>query len=1034
MQERGLIAWMARNPVAANLFMFVVMIAGINAIFSIQKEVFPSLPSETILISVPYPGASPEEVEQGVLIKIEESIQAITNIKEIRSTANEGAASILVMTEVGANVQDVLNKIKVQVDSISSFPKEVEQPVIEEVERRSRVLILSLYGELDEKALKAQAEKIREDLLLQPGISQIAIEGDKSYEISIEVTDYTLNLLGITFNDVVSAIQKQSKDLPGGTLRTESGTITLRSIGQAYSEQDFNDIVVVSKPDGTQIKLGDIAKVSDGFAEKPVLSRFNTMPAVNIRIDQIGDQNSLAISRICRDYVDKKSELLPSGVSLVYWSDSTEVLKSRINLLLRSAIQGILLIAIVLALFLELSLAFWVVAGLPFCILGTFWVMTWPMFNASINVISLFGFIMVLGILVDDAVITSESAYSQLQKDKKGLDSIIKGVKRVAVPTVFGVLTTIFAFLPSMFATEGLARMFSFASPVIIIALIFSLIETKLILPAHLRHLTIKDTHRKNAFERFQAYFAAGLKRFCDTVYSPLILKAIHYRYITLSVFIAALILAVSFVKAGIVKQVFFPTIPSDFIQAELIMPPGTPYERTHAYAIHLEKSLMVLNERYKEVTGLDQAVIKHLDVISENDTEVEVRAELIKSTERDITSVELARWWREEVGTLSGIKSFSIDAQAGHASIPIDIELMGDNLVQLREAAIALRIILTEFDGVYDVRDTFDAGGPEINVQLSDEGRALGLGQVELARQVRQAVYGVEIQRIQRGRDEVKVFIRLPESQRHSLDSIKNLWVSLPNGKKVPFSVVGKLESGEGVSKITRLDRRRVVNVQADINKSLVSPTDISENLEENYLATLQNQYPDIIFHIAGDVESQQKSNSELLKNAAVILVLIYAALAIPLRSYGQPLLILGILPFSLVGVIIGHKTFGLSISVISLIGIIAMFGVAINDSLVLIDDINQRVKEGIDRSTAILESGSRRFRAVILTSVTTFVGLLPIQLETSIQAQFLKPMAVSLSFGVMFSTLVTLILVPCISMMVLDIKQLSENKKVVP
>lgn len=682
---------------------------------------------------------------------------------------------------------------------------------------------------------------------------------------------------------------------------------------------------------------------------------------------------------------------------------------------------------ITLALFLQLSLAFWVVMGLPFCFLGALFMMNFQAMDLSVNIISLFGFILVLGILVDDAIVTAESAYHQLEIEGKGIESIIRGVKKVAIPTTFGVLTTILAFFPVTQLDEGIGRLFSVAAPVVIICMLFSLVETKLILPAHLRHVRLSSDAPSNnramaAFQSLQASVTRGLNSFIETRYRPVLSWSVNRRYVSLALFIGVFILSLYLVPAGWLRMVFFPNIPSDIIIVELEMPQGTPYQRTHDYALVMEGAAMAVNDRYRRDTGIDQDVVASLMTTSPTDTTATIYAELIPSTERDITSVELARWWRESLGDLTGVKALTIDANAGRASIPIDVELQSTNLESLRLAAESIKSSLVQFQGVFDVRDTFDAGGPEVDIRVTREGQSLGLGQAELARQVRQAFFGAEIQRVQRGRHEVRVYARFPESERDSLQTLRNMWVQLPDGTKVPFNVVGEIHETTGISVINRIDRRRVVNVQADVNKSLMEPGQVLKVLEREVIPQVLADYPEVNYRFTGEAEEQAETTQSLMLTGLVMIMLVYAALAIPLKSYTQPLLIMSVIPFGVVGALIGHLLMGKDISIISIIGMVALSGVVINDSLVLVDYINQRVRDGVEWTEAVLQSGERRFRAVILTSATTFMGLLPIQLETSIQAQFLKPMAISIAFGVLFSTVVTLLLVPVLCFVARD------------
>ncbi|ARN74928.1 efflux RND transporter permease subunit [Oceanicoccus sagamiensis] len=1037
--ETGIIAWMARNPVAANLLMLVVMVAGIQSLFTITKEVYPTFSNEVVTITVPYPGSSPEEVEQGILIKVEEKIQDIVGIREIRSTANEGSGVVRVEFDPGTDMSAATSKVKVRVDSIASFPLDAEPPVIEEGITRNRVLNLTLYGDLREEQLKQLADNARDELLAMPDITQVDVTGSRDYEIAIEVSNLALRQYGLQFDDVVNAVRNQSKDLPGGKLRTDSGSISLRSMGQAYTEQEFEALTLVSREDGTRITVGDVASVIDGFEDQPYLSRLNGRSGITLKVMRVGRQSALMTSDRVNAYAERLRQRLPVGVEVSVWADRTEVLESRMNLLLKSAAQGVLLVMIVLTLFLQTTLAFWVVMGLPFCFLGALLVMSFPMVDLSINIVSLFGFILVLGILVDDAIVTGESAYNQLEKEDQGMESIIRGVKRVAVPTIFGVLTTILAFMPLMLMEEGIGRLFSYAGPVIIFCLIFSLIETKLVLPAHLRHIKLRNTADNKrgvgaSLSRVQQRISSGLKNFAQYRYQPVLKMAVTYRYISLAIFIAVFIITFAFFSSGILRFVFFPSVPSNGMKVTLQMPQGTSYQQTHAYSLDIEKAALAVNDNYRE--RWDKDVILALEVEAKKDNEAVISVELVPSTERDITSVELANRWREKIGDLPGVKALSVTANAGFSGLPVNIELQSNDLTQLRLAAEEVKMALLPFDGVYDVRDTFDAGGPEVDIRITPEGQALGLGQAELARQVRQAFFGAEIQRLQRDRHEVRVYVRFPAEQRQSLETLRSMWIQLPasantTAEKVPFDVVGEIIESTGVSTITRINRHRVVNVQADVDKLKTTSSEVVATLEAETLPGILAKYPAVDYRLSGEAEEQAENTNSLVIGTLVMLIMVYAALAIPLKSYGQPLIIMSVIPFGVVGAFLGHMIMGMPISIISFIGIVALSGVVVNDSLVLVDYINQRVREGIGWCDAVLDAGVRRFRAVILTSVTTFVGLLPIQLETSIQSQFLKPMAISVAFGVLFATVVTLLLIPVLCFIVDDIRQLMRRAK---
>lgn len=1024
-QQGGPIHWMAHNPVAANFLLLLVLLLGLQSAITLRKEVFPSIPTETIRITVPYPGSSPEEVEEGIVLKVEEAVQDLEDVKEITSEARESVALINVVLEPGSDVATALNKITVRINGIASFPAEAEEPIVEEVLALDRVMNLSIYGGLDEAQLKALADSTRDDLLTLGGITQVEIIGTRDYEIAIEVSDHKLREYGLSFAGIVEAVRNRSSNLPGGALRTDSGTITLRSQGQAYNGSEFADIVLLTAADGTRLRLSDIADVKDGFEEQPVLNRFNGEAAVRLIVYSIGDQNSLAIEEKVSRYVQAQQGELPASVKMETWAERTDILKGRINLLLKNALQGGLLVLITLALFLRLSVAIWVVVGVPFAFLGAMWVMSWPAIDVSINVISVFGFLLVLGIVVDDAIVTGEAAWHALQQDqgKAGIpkvDSVVRGVREVSVATIFGILTTVIAFMPMLTIESGMGRIMGHMAWVVIAALIFSLIETKLILPAHLTHVDpVNKPNRASWLKRMdktQDWFAARLDYVASHWYRPILNRALEHRYTTLSLFIASFILLISLVPAGVVKFVFFPNIASDEINISMEMPAGSSHSLTHRYAIQIEQAAERVSERYQKVTGKDFDPIASIETRSDTDTTAVITASLQPSEKRSVDSVQLSNWWREAIGPMPGIKSMSFDANAGPSGSDIDVQLSSDDLDRLRDAAADLRTALAAYPGVNDVTDTFGTGAPEMDIRITPAGQALGLGQVELARQVRQAFFGAEVQRVQRGRHEMRVYVRLPQETRDSIYALESLWLTLPDGREVPFSVVAEMVPGVGLSTIRHEDRQRVVNIRATVNKTQVEPDAIRERLAATALPELLEKYPGLTWHWSGISQDQDEDIRTLYISASMVLIMIYAALAIPLKSYTQPIYIMSAIPFSVMGAIVGHYLMGKSLSMFSVFGMVALIGVVVNDSLVLVDHINQRIRAGGERLRVVKEAGERRFRAVILTSATTFLGLLPIQLETSIQSEFVKPMAISVGFGVLFATVITLILVPCL------------------
>jgi len=1029
MQERGLIAWMANNPIAANLLLLIVLFGGALSSIYIKKESYPSFPSETLIISVAYPGSSPEEVENGILIKVEEAIQGMEGIDEIRSHADQDSGVVTVELVPGIDIAEAINEVKVRVDGISSFPINAEEPIVEKVLSRQLVTKIAIFGPLSEIDLKRTANRIRDDLLKNPGLTQVDISGVRDYEISIEVNNATLRAYNLSFDQVLHAVQSHSQDLPGGRLHTDTSIVTLRSQNQAHTSDEFERLPVISLADGTQLSLSDIATIRDGFTETPYLSRLNGELSVNLHIYSIGQQDALKIREFVIAYVEAEKSRLPPGVDLVTWQDQTLLLKERIELLLKNFIQGALLVIITLALFLRLSLALWVVVGIPFCVMGAILLSSPPLADLSANVISLFGFILVLGVLVDDAIVTAESVYSQLEKDgiNGGISSVIRGVQQVSVTTTFGILTTIVAFTPMLFMSEGIGRFFNVIAYVVIFCLLFSLIETKLILPAHLRKIKIeKSPNRRNIFTGIQNKLTLGMDSFINRKYRPFLDLVLKYRFFTLSLFIAILILSYSLIPSGMVRLVFFPELPSDHIETTLAMPPNTPYSVTYQNALKIERAAWQVNDRYKKESNSTHKVIRVLQTTSRNNTQVSLTAELIPSSERDISSVELARWWRDALGQIPNAKSLTFNANSGPGGLPIEIQLVGSNLTRLRKATSEVQSTLRQIEGVFDIRNSFDSGGSELNITLSEAGKSLGLKQVDLAIQVRQAFFGAEIQRIQRGRHEVRVFVRLPLSERNSINALQDLWIQLPNGRKVPFAVVGHISEQVGVSSIERLNRERIVSIQADLDKSTLAPEKLMHRLQSEILNSLPHRYPGMRVQFAGEAKEQASNTNTLVFGLLVVLFLIYTLLAVPLKSYIQPIFIMSVIPFGIIGGIIGHFFLGIPINIFSITGMLALAGIVVNDSLVFIDYFNHQLEKGKERSHAIVLAGTRRFRAVILTSITTFIGLMPLLFETSVQSQFLKPMAISISFGVLFSTAITLLLVPVILLCSDDLKRL--------
>jgi multidrug efflux pump subunit AcrB len=1026
--KTGVIAWFARNSVAANLLMWSLIIGGIIGAFTIHKQVFPNFELNSISVQVSYLGAAPQEVEEGVVIKIEEAIKDIEGIKKITSTAREGFANVNVDVLEDYDTQLVLDEIKVQVDAIASFPANTEKPLVFRQKATQGVLWVSLYGDATERELKEYAKNIRDEIANLPGISSVVVFGIRDYEISVEISEARLQEFNLTFEELVSAVRRSSIDLPGGSIKSEGGDILLRAKGQAYTGRDFANFVFLTRQDGTRVFLGDIATHRDGFIEDNSFGLFDDKPAMNIRVNAVGDQNALEISKTVNAYLLTKQASLPANIKADTWGDRSFYLADRLNMMLTNMFFGALLVFLVLSLFLKLRLAFWVIIGLPVCFLGTLLFMPLEIFNLSINMISLFGFILVLGIVVDDAIIMGESAYTEIDKLGHSTDNVIRGVKKVAMPATFGVLTTIAAFTPMLLVPGTFGVIWKTIGWVVIICLIFSLIESKLILPAHLVHMKDKpyDPDKANRLQRIRDFFSEGIKRFVKNSYIPFLRKAVHNRYITLCSFIALLMLTAGLFGGGFVRFAFFPNIPSDFMVANITLEPGSSIRQRDAAIQSMLDALYQMDEEL--VDSIGEGVVKHSIAFEQGNVQGQVLVELSKGETREIDAFEIHQLWRDAIPEIPGVKSFDVGTGGGGPGGGADVsfEFSGKDLDALREATKELKAHLQTFDGVADINDSFSGGSDEIRLNIKPQAEALGLSLNMLATQVRYGFYGAEAQRVQRGDEEVKVMIRYPKDQRNSIGNLENMRIRTVSGDDLPFSEVASIDMGEGYGSIIRVDGNRSINVSAKADKDRVDPGEIAKQVEDNFIPELLTRYPSVTFSLEGQSKEQTEAIASLIQGFGFALFAIYALMAIPLKSYSQPLIIMSVIPFGVVGAIFGHLLLGHAVSVLSMCGIIALAGVVVNDSLIMVDFVNRARAEGLSILESAIQAGSERFRPIILTSLTTFMGLMPIVFERSLQAQIVIPMAISLAFGILFATVITLLLVPSLYMILDDIKGL--------
>lgn len=1031
------IDWFARNPVAANLLMIFLIVSGLFASTSVKQEVFPEFSLDLVTIEVPYLGAAPEEVETAVAVRVEEAIQGVDGIKEITSRSYEGMASVSVELELGADLRKVVDDIKTNVDAITTFPDEAEKPIIRELTTRQQVIDVAISGVVDELTLKQVAERVRDELSALPQITQVEVVGARPYEISIEVSEVALRRHGLQFDAVADAVRRSSLDLPGGSVRTESGEILLRTIGQAYRGREYEELTVLTRPDGTRLRLADVATVVDGFAETDESARFDVDPAVMVSVFRTGDQGAIELAEAVHDYVEKAQTRLPEGINLTIWQDQAKMLDNRLSLLVQNGLTGFVLVFVSLALFLDLRLAFWTSLGIPISFLGAILLM--PALDVSINVMSLFAFILVLGIVVDDAIVVGENIHSHQERHGQGLKGAIAGAKEISTPIIFAVLTTVAAFLPMLFVPGTFGKIFAVFPLIVVPCLLFSLVESLVILPAHLSHLPLRP--RRGPWRRFQSLFTRGLAWIVQRLYRPFLEVAIRWRYLTASAGLAMLILTVGTVLGGYTSFVFFPSIEADFMSASVTLPQGVSVEATSQAIARLEAGAERLRREVLAETGQD--VFRHAfagvgsqsmsgrggpmgNTSSEASANIgEVMIELIPAEDRTFTSETLGNRWRELTGPIPEAVEVGFNATIMNAGEAVNVQLMGPDIDVLREVAEDIRFRLAEFAGVYEISDSFRNGKREMRLGIKPAAETLGLTLQDLGRQVRQAFYGEEAQRIQRGRDDIRVMVRYPESERRSLGNLEDMRIRTPEGGEVPFRDVAVVEAGRGFSSIRRVDRNRAVSVTAEVDASVTSSGAVTAELQQTILPEVLSAYPGVFYSFEGLQAEQADSIGGLTRGFGVALLLIFGLLAVPLRSYVQPLIIMSAIPFGLVGAIWGHVVMGLDVTLFSMFGLVALTGVVVNDSLVMVDFINRRQEQSTDIESAVREAGAARFRPILLTSLTTFAGLAPLMANRSFDAAFLRPMAVSLAFGVLFATFITLALVPVVYLILEDARR---------
>jgi len=1031
--NKGIIAWFARNSIAANLLMVFILVGGFLTIQTINKQMFPQVKINWISYAAPYPGAAPQEVEEGITIKIEEALETVQGLKRVITYSNRGYSNGWFEVDLDYDPQVVLEEVKSAIDSIPSFPDGMERIKVEREKFTQEVMYISLYGDLTYGELKELGRKIHNEIQQLPYINISELHSGLGYEVSIEVSKDKLREYGLSFNDIAQSVRSYSRNMSAGQIRAENGYINLRVENQAYRGHEFEQIPVVTLEDGTKILLGDIATIVDGFEEGLQHSKFNGKNSVTLFIGAADNQSITDIAKVIKKYVDDKAEVLPQGVKLETWVDMTYYLEGRLNMMVDNMKSGAVLVFLMLALFLRVRLAFWVMMGLPVCFLGTLLVMPMEFVGVTINVISLFAFILVLGIVVDDAIVMGESAHDEIEEHGHSTESVIRGVKRVAMPATFGVLTTIAVFLPFLFG-DGPSSAFGKAiGSVVVLCLIFSLIESKLILPAHLVKMKIKEFNPKNPIDRVRRTVDTQLKRFIDNIYSPALAVFVEYRYAVLMFFVSLMLVSAGLFSGGFVRFVGQPKIPHDFPRIKVEMNVDASEKATLDTLLKIENIIYKVDKDIEAKYGSSMISDMQVDLRSRINGQVMVK--LVVPELRPINTFELADMWRAAIPNYPGVKSLTISDNlfgGGRDDGDIAFRLESQSDAQLLDAAKELKAKLNSLKGVGDVNDSRQTSAKEVQFELKPLAYSMGLTLADIASQVSYSFYGLEAQRILRDSEEIKVMVRYPLEQRSSVGHVDDVLIKAPNGAELPLSELAFINLQEGVTRIRRENGNRTINVWASVDAEQVEPFKVAKDIRDNFIPELLRKFPQVKSQVSGRIQEEMDSADDSLRDFVISLMVIFSLLAIPLKSYSQAVMIMVVIPFGVIGAVFGHFILGMDLSALSVMGILAASGVVVNDSLVMVDYVNRARKRGERLKDAVMHAGAKRFRAILLTSLTTFIGLAPIIFfETSAQAKIVIPMAVSLSFGVLFATIVTLVLIPCLYLIIEDLRKVFSRKK---
>ncbi len=1016
----ALSAWFTRNPVAANLLMLLALIAGLFTLQSIRIEGFPALPPSSVTITTLYPGASAEQVDRGVSRKIERALEDMPGVKKISSFSEEGVSSLWVQKISGFDMDRLQNEIESRVNAIPSLPQLTERPIIARDEFNVEALLVQIYGDVDEVTLQKVARHLKEALLANPKITKITPFGLLSHEIRIEVDDAILRSHGLSLRNVAQAIETASLDYSTGSIDSRAGKVIIRADQKSFNYEDFASIPLLTSTGGTRLTIRDVAEVIDGFEEEHRFARFQGLASVGMLVYTSKNGHLLEVSKAAHAVVTAMESQLPQGMKIDVWGETSTYMKARLSLLATNAWQGLLIVFVLLALFLNVRLAFWVAMGIPISLAGTLILMGDRFLGYSLNDITTFGMIVVLGILVDDAIVVGESVFESRRQINDPIKGTIHGVHRVATATVFGCFTTVAAFYPLLLIKNDIGKIFASFSVVVIVSLFMSLLESKLILPAHLAAIRIDRGDRQPTkgwfailWHKIQSLVTNGLTFVNQDLYQPLLNKALQHRYATVVILLTVAVCGLSIIFNGWIRVVFFPEVPGQIITVQLQMRSGSPFNTTLDNIKAIENAAKSINTETMSALHTDKPPIARIMTALTGPFNAEVYAELQPEKLRQLETMETLRQWRKKVGSLEGVEelNFSGSFETGGGFI-IELGARDENV--LRDAVARFSTALGRLDGVHDIRDDFKQGSPQIRLRLKPEAQHLGLTASDLASQIGDAFGGLEVQRVQRDDNEIKVYVKYQQQRRQYMRDILDTRIQTTHGQWLPLSLVASIESGYVPSSVNRQNGQQIVQVRASLDKTQVSPSEAFKWIQDNVSPELKSLYPELTIQGAGELEEVGEIKGGMIRALIMILILIYALLAVPLKSYWQPLVIMFVIPFGFVGAVIGHWANGLPLSILSFFGMLAVTGVVVNDSLVMITRFNDLRAEGHDLHESLVMAGGTRFRPIILTTVTTVCGLMPLLLETSEQAQYLIPAAISLAWGELFATPITLFIVP--------------------